>query len=530
MSRRPKLRSVNRASASSATMTIADAEHGLDLGRQAAPEAPVAGRDAHQRDREDVEDALDEHGAERPAQRRVAVDPQQVRAVDVAQLGRHEAVDEPREVQDLGGVLDPDLEARPVEQHRPALAAQREAEVEHEERDQHQRRVRAGDEARDLRQRLAVEADEHGDDRERDEDRDDRLRLAQAGPERQALDGIGVDVAGGDLARPAGRRSRPADLVGRRGVVGRLRVVGGIGHGRLTHAVVPSFGGGGRRHAPVAPGAVDQLRDGREGPHDIGGSAGHQLDIGQGGEQPFGCRRVDVEGRVRDADLEHAVRVAHGDARQAHLAGELLRALVARPADDAGVVRLHPVDQLGHRLQPRILEHRAAELVERVRDADQAALRPHGLDRLPGRPVRLHRLLQEQRDEVPVRRPDLLPDDDRQLRRRRIPRPQRPLDPVMIRDRQVRQPPRRRRLDHLPRIAQRIKRRIRMTVQIHEVPAHPIHPHPNRWGRASGAASAARRSGLPEAILVPQDLNRRGWPRRRAASSRALRSAGPATS
>ena len=44
-----------------------DPEDQLDGGRQPAAEAPVAGRETEDRDREQVEHALDEDGPERPA-------------------------------------------------------------------------------------------------------------------------------------------------------------------------------------------------------------------------------------------------------------------------------------------------------------------------------------------------------------------------------------------------------------------------------------------------------------------------------
>ena len=63
-SRRPKLRSGEQARPRAATMTPMPIDRPrLDLGRQAVPEAPVAGGEAHHRDREQVEDALDEHRA-----------------------------------------------------------------------------------------------------------------------------------------------------------------------------------------------------------------------------------------------------------------------------------------------------------------------------------------------------------------------------------------------------------------------------------------------------------------------------------
>ena len=130
----------------------ADAEHGdddqaddeddLDRRRQPVAEAPVPGRDAEQGDRDEVEAALDEDGPERPAQRRRAVDLEQVGAVDVAELGRHDAVDQPGQEDDLGRVLHADAEAGPAQQDRPAQPTQREASVEDEERQEDEGRVR----------------------------------------------------------------------------------------------------------------------------------------------------------------------------------------------------------------------------------------------------------------------------------------------------------------------------------------------------------------------------------------------------
>src|SRR4051794_21058479 len=256
-----------------------DAEHRLDLWRQAAAEAPVAGGDAHDGDREDVEDPLDEHGPEGPTQRRVAVDPQQVGTVHVAELGRDDAVDEPREEEDLGRVRGPDPEAGAAQQDRPAQAAQREARVEDEEGDDHERRVGAGDEAGDLRQRRAVQRDEEPDDEERDEDRDERLRLAQPAAERDPLGRViggrylvPIAVAGRGGCPHVGRLERhvPADGRGRRVIAGAGRrgrlVVGGvgvgagagvvgrigIGHGRFTHEGISPLlaGDGGTRRFP----------------------------------------------------------------------------------------------------------------------------------------------------------------------------------------------------------------------------------------------------------------------------------------
>ena len=106
--RRPKLRTVKSPMASTMTTTTPSPRMKVTAGRQAGAEAPEAGRQAEDGDREEVEDALDEDRAEGPAERRVVVEREQVGAVDVAQLGRHEAVDQPADEDDLGRVADPD--------------------------------------------------------------------------------------------------------------------------------------------------------------------------------------------------------------------------------------------------------------------------------------------------------------------------------------------------------------------------------------------------------------------------------------
>ena len=185
------------------------------------------------RDREQVQDALDEDGPERPRQRRGAVDLQEVGAVDVAELGRGDAVDQPREEDDLGGVLRPDAHPRAAQQERPALAAQREAEVEHREGQQDEDGVRGEHETGHDLEQLAVEREEDGDDGDGDRDRDERSRLAHASREGHLLRiGLALEI-GRDrgVGRQIGRvgrgraRNRGARVEGR----GQLHVPGRYG-------------------------------------------------------------------------------------------------------------------------------------------------------------------------------------------------------------------------------------------------------------------------------------------------------------
>ena len=124
----------------------ADREDELDLPAAARPEAQEAGRRPEHDDREEVEDPLDEDGPERPAQRDRAVDLEQVRPVDVAELGRHEAVDEPGDEDDLGGVADPERDSRcPQEQIAQRRPRSGKPEVVDDERREQQQRVRRED-------------------------------------------------------------------------------------------------------------------------------------------------------------------------------------------------------------------------------------------------------------------------------------------------------------------------------------------------------------------------------------------------
>ena len=157
MIRRPKLRIVNSPMAATTTTTMPTMKMIWIAWRHPAPEAPQAGREPQDRDREDVQDALDEDRPERPAERRDAVHLEQVGAVHVTELGRHDAVDEPRQVQDLDRVAQPDDEAGLAQEPLPAIATQRKTEVEHDEGQQDERRIGLQDEVRDGRQALAVE-------------------------------------------------------------------------------------------------------------------------------------------------------------------------------------------------------------------------------------------------------------------------------------------------------------------------------------------------------------------------------------
>ena len=145
-----------------------------DRVRQAVAEGPERCTEAEHDDREQVEDALDEDRAERRRERDREVDLQQPGAIDVAELGRHDAVDEPADEDDLRRVADPHLRADAAQQQRPAVAAQREAEVVDDERRHEPDRV-GRDDVRD--ELVELEPRQRDREQQQDEDRDDDRQL-----------------------------------------------------------------------------------------------------------------------------------------------------------------------------------------------------------------------------------------------------------------------------------------------------------------------------------------------------------------
>ena len=132
----------------------------------------------------------------------------------------------------------------------------------------------------------------------------------------------------------------------------------------------------------VAAQPLDDLGRPASEADEVGRAAGHELARSaapRAGRPAWTGRR---RARVGDADLEDRVGVRDGDAGQPVLARELGRLLVAA-ADEPGVVGLDPVDERRPATSSRaVFAERAAEAVERVRDADQAALLAGRGDRL----------------------------------------------------------------------------------------------------------------------------------------------------
>src|SRR4029079_17693919 len=90
----------------------------------------------------------------------------------------------------------------------------------------------------------------------------------------------------------------------------------------------------------VAAGPRYELRERGQEPNVERRPAGDQLRVREGGEQPGRGRRVPIEDRVRDADLERAVGVRDRDLAQVVASGERRCPLVAAARGHAGVVGL----------------------------------------------------------------------------------------------------------------------------------------------------------------------------------------------
>ena len=181
------------------------------------------------------------------------------------------------------------------------------------------------------------------------------------------------------------------------------------------------------------------------------GPAGDELGRRQGGQQPGRRRRVAVEDRVGDADLERVW------ASETAMPGQAVaRARTRRPAGcrrrpiDPRVVGLDPVDLADQVLQSAASRsERAAEAVERVGDPDEAALRADRGDRLGGAAGRAGRPRSRKRQ---MRSPSAVWISSPTITVRPgatsaaiAARLEGAVDPVVVGDREVGQPARRRR-------------------------------------------------------------------------------------
>jgi hypothetical protein len=94
-----------------------------------------------------------------------------------------------------------------------------------------------------------------------------------------------------------------------------------------------------------------------------------------------------------------------------------------------------------------------------VCETDYSALLMDGLSGFEGRHARGDRSLDKERDQVARRRSHLLADDDRQLVGCAVARAQSAVDPIVVGDREMRQPALSRGARDLLRLGQRIERR-----------------------------------------------------------------------
>ena len=445
----------------------ADREHDLDVGREAAPERHEAGREAEDDDREQVEHALDEHRPERARQRDRAVDLEQVRAVDVAELGRHEAVHEPRQEDDLGRVAHLEPEPAPANEHRPAQAAQREADVEDRERGEQQQRVRTQDLVRQLLELEAGQAlHEQDEEHDRQDDRDDRPRLAE--PPAPARAGPGGP--------------RPPRLASS-GVVG-------------TPGSGASSGRHGRSDAAAAAGTLDELRRGREQAHVGRRAARHELARGpaRAARRPSGGRGIARTGSStrprppwscarrtrRRRGCRPAARARRRGRCRRRSSGGRSRSRSSRPSRRARRARRSRRDRPSRgtgRTGARCRRGRPARGPRRRRRPARARA---GSARAGRRPIRSPAVV---RISWPTS--TVSPGASVAARATRL---EGAVDAVMVGDREVRQPARRGRAHDGRRRRQRVEARRGVAVQVDER-TMPV------AGRSSGLVSRPRCSG-----------------------------------
>src|SRR5437879_6832410 len=146
--------------------------HEGEIGKDRATERDVADHDEKAEHREQVEESLRDHDAHGPRERHAETPLHEVAAVEVAELGGHETVDEPAEEEDLEEIATADPRAAFAEQSRPADRPHRERHVVDDERREHPEGIRAAD----RRERLA-EVDVPSDDKDEEDGVEDRYEL-----------------------------------------------------------------------------------------------------------------------------------------------------------------------------------------------------------------------------------------------------------------------------------------------------------------------------------------------------------------
>ena len=307
---------------------------------------------------------------------------------------------------------------------------------------------------------------------ERDDDRDDRARLAQASPDRHL---VGVGTRSG---RVAPRRAGAIDRGLRRRRADRERGSPPSGSDGTVSAVRPAIGRwscpGPSRSSARPPAGRGRCRAAAGCPWRPGSRAGPRRSPGRGRArrspgppEARRRRRVAIERGVGHADLEDRVRVGHGDTGQAVLVGELGGRLVAA-AEQAGVVDLDPVDERGQGSHLGVAE-RASRASGRT-GAGYRRGHPAPVRRRSSPPPTTRRdgAFQVGADEVAVAGLHLLADDDRQARRAQPRAPQGAVDAVMVGHDEVGQAAGRGGAHHVGRPGQAVEARGRVAVQVDE--------------------------------------------------------------
>ena len=162
----------------------------VQVGEHGAAESDVAVHHQEPKDDEEVQEALRDDDPDRPRERDPETALHQVAAIEVAELGGDQAVDEPAEHQDAEEIATLDVVAALPEEPCPANGPDGERQVVHTERGEHVQRIRPA-ERRDRLAPVDVPREE-GDERDRD-DRGHELPPAEELPPYGELVGVPGD-------------------------------------------------------------------------------------------------------------------------------------------------------------------------------------------------------------------------------------------------------------------------------------------------------------------------------------------------
>ena len=319
---------------------------------------------------------------------------------------------------------------------------------------------------------------------ERDDDRQDRPRLAQPLTERDLRDlgrfvlervdeRIRARDAGSRRRRwvwPPSHRTLPDRPSRRPPDDGPARPDRSRSAGPSRR---PTSAGGSGRDPAIAADVIDALGDRCPEPDQVARPARDDLArSAASASRPAGVDGIAIERGVGDADLHHRMRVRDRDPRQAVLERERLRRprchdrraarCASRPSRPAArdspsphrAAATRAAESNGCGIPTRPPCSRAAAIVS---TADS----PGGIARSRNRQIRSPSSVLTSSPTITVK-----------LGRRELPSLERDVDPVMVRDREMRQSPGVRRLDDVPRLGQAIEAAPRVAMQIRERPGH----------------------------------------------------------